>query len=235
MMDKLSLRKFLAAQVRAYQGGHKEPDAELARRRQAAFEKALLALFDISEDFPEEMHWRQTALRLAFELFGQKKGGRAQGFRREERQKVFLLFVGYQTAHSGLSRAAAAVNFLNANRDRLRGAGFKKAKNFAEAFGRWRVNPVTARWLATHAHQHALGEQATDKDWEAAVDADHAVLEVDQAIRKAAALRYVREARNKNAAEAVDWQAARAKLVQQNEAEEHGEAKDISTGAVVRK
>jgi hypothetical protein len=104
--------------------------------------EAMFAYFDIPDDWPELLQWRQLALCLAGKhFFGCRTisrgiGGPSKSTRERKKQSAHALliqFKAYQSEHPQLRDNAAATNFLKKFRVDCSKAGFSKWKSFLQA------------------------------------------------------------------------------------------------------
>jgi hypothetical protein len=145
---KAELREILLEPIRAY--GNRVESMETPEGRQAIAqarldrEECLFALFDISNDWPEDLQWRELALSLAGELFpGCRTWEKGRGGPSEDRRKriaalkedIFTRFeaVKHKRRCSDFSIAEIFLKSTSQHLADCNAAGFSDAKSLAQA------------------------------------------------------------------------------------------------------
>jgi hypothetical protein len=142
--DKAALLKLLRTPMRV---NRLAGEARHAAMKQGFDDRveALFAYFDIDEDWPELLQWRELALSIAGKQFAGCRtisrgiGGPSKPKRdkiKVAKQVLSEKFAEYRNNHSNLSAQSAATNFLKLFRTECGDAGLSKPKSFLQAMDR---------------------------------------------------------------------------------------------------
>jgi hypothetical protein len=156
---KKALRSFLRNPIRANQWLSK-PEEDQWKALKTATEtrlKALFALYDIPDDWPNEVQWTQLAFCLAGEAFAGCRtlhkglggpGGEKFAKKNQAKERLFLGFEEYLQKVRHSSEARSADHFVGRNRPGSKEAGYRTlrrddegygaGKSFLQGFRRWR-------------------------------------------------------------------------------------------------
>jgi hypothetical protein len=140
---KQALREFLRNPIRANKWRDK-PEEEQWEAVRGATErrlKALFALYDIPDDWSNEIRWMQLAFCLAGESFvGCRTLSRGLGgpsaktvqLKRARKEALLCAFDAYRPRHPKLTESACAQIFLSRHPDKCKQAGYTKTKSFVQ-------------------------------------------------------------------------------------------------------